>query len=64
MPYRNFEDSFVYGPLTKEEFDTIPVNHRMTYINGELFIGVNVELEQFADRLIPKPVQVEQPTEE
>jgi hypothetical protein len=67
MPFRYFDDPYIYGPLTQEEFDTIPVNHRATFVNGQIYVGVAVELEQFADRIIDRPViveQVEPPTEE
>ena len=62
MPYRYFDDPFIYGPFTQEEFDTIPVNHRATFISGQIYVGVAVELEQFADKKIERPVIVEQTT--
>ena len=57
------DDPYVYGPITQEEFENLAVNHRMTYINNEIFIGVPIALEQFTDRLIAKPEPV-QTTEE
>ena len=64
MPFRFVDDPFVYGPLTQEEFDTIAVNHRATFVNGQIYIGVVRELEEFADRKIEKPVIVEPIVEE
>ena len=63
MPYTKMDDPYVYGPITQEEFENLAVNHRMTYINNEIFIGVPIALEQFTDRLIAKPEPV-QTTEE
>jgi len=59
MPHRYFEDPYVYGPVTQEEFDNIAINHRMTYINGEIYVGVSRELEEFSDRLIQRPQPIE-----
>jgi hypothetical protein len=67
MPFRYFDDPFVYGPLTQEEFDAVPINHRATFVNGQIYIGVSRELEEFADRKIDRPappVVIEEPTEE
>jgi len=58
MIYRYFEDAYIYGPLTEEETKNIPVNHRLSKIKGEYYLGVNVELEQFAERKIERPVPV------
>lgn len=63
MIYMRFDDPYIYGPLTEEETKNIPVNHRLSMINGEYYLGVSVELEQFADRKIERPV-VEETIEE
>ena len=64
MPIRNFDDAFVYGPITEEEFNNLKYNHRMTFINGERYVGLNVYLEELADRLIerPSPYEFSEPT--
>jgi len=55
MIYMYFDDPYIYGPLTEEETKNIPVNHRLSSINGEYYIGVSKELEQFAGRQIERP---------
>jgi hypothetical protein len=55
MPIRSFDDAFVYGPITEEEFNNLKYNHRMTFINGQRYVGLNVYLEELADRLIERP---------
>ena len=55
MIYMYFDDPYIYGPLTEEETKNIPVNHRLSSINGEYYLGVSQELEQFADRKIERP---------
>jgi len=62
MPYRYFEDPYVYGPVTKEEFDALTIHHRMTYMNNEMYIGVSQEIPEFESRRInrPDPVVEEQ----
>ena len=64
MPHRYFEDPYVYGPISQEEFNSITINHRMTYINGEIYVGVSQEIELFSNKLVQKPEIIEEvPTE-
>jgi hypothetical protein len=63
MPTTKMDDPYIYGPVTQEEFESLAVNHRMTRVNNEIFIGVPIALEQFADRLISNPTPPA-PTEE
>ena len=55
MIYKYFEDPYIYGPLTEEETKNILVNHRLSLIEGNYYIGVSCELEQFSDRQIIRP---------
>ena len=55
MPYRNFDDPYVYGPITQKEFNKLTVHHRLTYIGGQMYIGVSHPISKFASRLIEKP---------
>jgi hypothetical protein len=67
MPYRFFDDPYVYGPVTEEEFENLTVHHRTTFANGQRYIGVSREIKEFEDRLIQRPPQPEpepEPTEE
>ena len=59
MPYKFFDDPYVYGPITQEEFESLTVHHRMTYVNGQIYIGVVGKLEEFKDRIIQRPQQQE-----
>jgi hypothetical protein len=64
MPYRYFDDIYVYGPITQEEFDNLTVNHRMTMMNSQIYIGVSQEILEFSDRLVPRPQPEEIPVQE
>ena len=64
MPHRYFDDIYVYGPITKEEFDNLTVNHRMTIMNNEIYIGVSQEISEFSDRLTPRPPPEATPAQE
>ena len=55
MIYKYFEDPYIYGPLTEEETKNILVNHRLSLIEGNYYIGVSCELEQLSDRQIIRP---------
>jgi hypothetical protein len=55
-----FDDPYIYGPLTEEETKNIPVNHRLSTIDGNYYLGVSVELEQFADKRVERPIIEEQ----
>ena len=55
MPTRYFDDPYVYGPITQEEFNNLAVNHRATYFTGQLYIGVSSPLDYLADRLVQRP---------
>jgi hypothetical protein len=55
MPHRFIEEPYLYGPITEEELNNLAVNHRMTYINNQIFIGTFTELEYLRDRLIERP---------
>ena len=55
MPYRYFDDPYIYGPVTEEELSNLAVGHRTTNVAGQLFIGVTCPLDYLADRLIEKP---------
>ena len=60
MIHMYFDDPYIYGPLTEEETKNIPVNHRLSTIDGNYYLGVSVELEQFADKKIERPIIEEQ----
>jgi hypothetical protein len=50
--YAKLEMPFIYGPITDEEFNLIPVPHRMTFLNGDRYIGVKDRLEMFDSKRI------------
>ena len=56
--YELFDDPYIYGPLTKEEFESIAVHHRMTVNANGYYIGVSRELPEYADRQIVRPESV------
>ena len=60
MIHMYFDDPYIYGPLTEEETKNIPVNHRLSTIDGNYYLGVSVELEQFADKRVERPIIEEQ----
>jgi hypothetical protein len=60
MIHMYFDDPYIYGPLTEEETKNIPVNHRLSTIDGNYYLGVSVELEQFADKKVERPIIEEQ----
>jgi hypothetical protein len=65
MSYTNFDDPYVYGPISQEELENLTVSHRMSFIGGQIYIGVVVELQEFSDRLVEKePIVYTQPVEE
>ena len=65
MSYTNFDDPYVYGPLTQEELESLTVSHRMSFIGGQIYIGVAAEIKEFSDRLVEKePIVYIQPVEE
>jgi hypothetical protein len=59
MPYKFFDDPYVYGPITEEEFESLTVHHRMSFINGQRYIGVVSPIQQFQDRTIQRPIPLE-----
>jgi len=65
MSYTNFDDPYVYGPISQEELGNLAVSHRMSFIGGQIYIGVAIELKEFSDRLVEKePIVYIQPVEE
>jgi hypothetical protein len=60
--YEFFDDPYIYGPLTKEEFDSLAVNHRMLVNEEGYFIGVSVELSEYSEREIVRPPHVTNPS--
>ena len=50
--FEKMEEPYIYGPLTDEEFNLIPIPHRMTFVEGNRYIGVRQPLEQFSDKQI------------
>lgn len=58
MIYELFDDPYIYGPLTEEEFSAVAVHHRMTVNQDGYYIGVSVELPQFSDRAIIRPSHI------
>lgn len=59
--YEFFDDTYVYGPLTQEEFETVAVNHRLYITGNDYYIGVSSELPEFTDRHIVRPIEVTNP---
>lgn len=64
MIHRYFDDPFIYGPITEEEFSNLTVNHRTSVINGERYIGVVSEIREFRDRTIVRPIPQEREPEQ
>ena len=64
MPIKFFDDPYVYGPITQEEFENLAVGHRATYYGNQLYIGVSCPLDYLADRLVQKPEPVVEQTPE
>jgi len=62
--YELFDDPYIYGPLTKNEYETIAVNHRMTVNENGYYIGVSREIPQYEERQIHRPVHITNPTPE
>jgi|APGre2960657404_1045060.scaffolds.fasta_scaffold175274_2 hypothetical protein len=50
--HAKLEEPCIYGPITDEEFNLIPVPHRMTYLNGDRYIGVKNPLDMFESKRI------------
>jgi hypothetical protein len=50
--FDKLEEPYIYGPLTEEEFNAIPIPHRMTFLEGNRYIGVRQPLDVLEDKRI------------
>lgn len=53
---QRFDDSYIYGPLTRQELALITVGYRVIELADGFYVGINKEMPAWADRQILRPI--------
>ena len=55
--YYKINEQYVYGPVSKQEVQTLAVHHKLTYENGDIYIGTSIPIDYLENRLVPREIQ-------